>query len=288
MSAGLFLKRLYARLKWQVPLEEAQDIIRDYREIFEEGRGGGKTDAEICAGLGSPREVVGAILAEREQKSRLPFYLPLLILSVTAALFYPATIVWYGLYWDFRNWVESIIVYVSLNEVFAFLAPMPALLLYALRHKRGYQQQKYRYHTRFFYSALIAPCSMTAVASIKAYQFFTHLLELSREAFMSLVTLIELTNWIIAAAWLFSIYLSDKIGRFSLSLYFLYAAMHITLAGYIDVLAHMNFEELWAPADFLVQIYVPIAYFGGASTIGIILWCAYCFVIGRKRGDSNG
>lgn len=47
-------------------LVETEDIIRDYEEFFAEGLANGKSEAEVIAGLGSPKTIVQQLVAELE------------------------------------------------------------------------------------------------------------------------------------------------------------------------------------------------------------------------------
>lgn len=51
---------------------ETEDIIRDYEEFFAEGLANGKTEAEVIAGLGSPKTLVQQLVAELQPPQKQP------------------------------------------------------------------------------------------------------------------------------------------------------------------------------------------------------------------------
>lgn len=65
MRRNEFLTELRNGLVGRVSPAELEDILNDYRELFEEGLREGKTEEAICAEMGSPAETVQLILAER-------------------------------------------------------------------------------------------------------------------------------------------------------------------------------------------------------------------------------
>lgn len=62
MNKEQFLKQLEASLK-RLSLEERQDILQDYEEYFTIGIEKGKSDQEISASLGNPRQIAKELLA---------------------------------------------------------------------------------------------------------------------------------------------------------------------------------------------------------------------------------
>jgi len=62
MNKEQFLTELDAALKY-ISAEERQDILQDFEEHFAVGREEGKTEEEIAAGLGSPRQIAKEMLA---------------------------------------------------------------------------------------------------------------------------------------------------------------------------------------------------------------------------------
>ena len=65
MRKNEFLTELRNGLDGRVSPAELEDILNDYRELFEEGLREGKTEEAICAEMGSPAQTVKLILAER-------------------------------------------------------------------------------------------------------------------------------------------------------------------------------------------------------------------------------
>lgn len=62
MNKDQFLKQLEASLK-KLSAAERQDILQDYEEYFTVGMGEGKSDQEIAASLGNPKQIAKEILA---------------------------------------------------------------------------------------------------------------------------------------------------------------------------------------------------------------------------------
>ncbi|MFJ7746318.1 DUF1700 domain-containing protein [Peribacillus sp. NPDC097295] len=62
MNKEQFLKQLEASLK-RLSLEERQDILQDYEEYFAIGIDKGKSEQEISASLGNPRQIAKELLA---------------------------------------------------------------------------------------------------------------------------------------------------------------------------------------------------------------------------------
>lgn len=64
MSRYEYLKILENHLKLSLSKNEINDILRDYGEYFTEGENQGKTEWEIIAKLGDPKEVAQQIISE--------------------------------------------------------------------------------------------------------------------------------------------------------------------------------------------------------------------------------
>lgn len=64
MSRYEYLKTLENHLKLSLSKNEINDILRDYGEYFTEGENQGKTEWEIIAKLGDPKEVAQQIISE--------------------------------------------------------------------------------------------------------------------------------------------------------------------------------------------------------------------------------
>lgn len=64
MSRYEYLKTLESHLKLSLSRSEINDILRDYGEYFTEGENQGKSEWEIIAKLGDPKEVAQQIISE--------------------------------------------------------------------------------------------------------------------------------------------------------------------------------------------------------------------------------
>ena len=62
MNKEQFLKQLEASLK-RLSIEERQDILQDYEEYFAIGMEKGKSEQEISASLGNPKQIAKELLA---------------------------------------------------------------------------------------------------------------------------------------------------------------------------------------------------------------------------------
>jgi uncharacterized membrane protein len=58
-----FLQELAGALT-RLPVDERDDIVRDYEEYFAAGQANGKTEAEIAKALGSPKKIARELLAD--------------------------------------------------------------------------------------------------------------------------------------------------------------------------------------------------------------------------------
>lgn len=62
MNKEQFLKQLEASLK-RLSMEERKDILQDYEEYFAMGMENGKSEQEIAASLGNPKQIAKELLA---------------------------------------------------------------------------------------------------------------------------------------------------------------------------------------------------------------------------------
>lgn len=62
MTKEHFLQALNEQLQ-KLPNDERQEILRDYEEYFEAAKLEGKSDAEVLASLGSPKQIAKELLA---------------------------------------------------------------------------------------------------------------------------------------------------------------------------------------------------------------------------------
>ena len=65
-----FLEILKDYLKNSFSQDEIADILRDYEEYFIDGAIEGKSEMEIISGLGSPKEIAAALLAESNTNNK--------------------------------------------------------------------------------------------------------------------------------------------------------------------------------------------------------------------------
>ena len=65
-----FLEILKDYLKKSFSEDEIMDILRDYEEYFIDGAIEGKSEMEIISGLGSPKEIAAALLAESNANNK--------------------------------------------------------------------------------------------------------------------------------------------------------------------------------------------------------------------------
>lgn len=74
MSRYEYLKTLESHLRLSLSRNEINDILRDYGEYFTEGENQGKSEWEIIAKLGDPKEVAQQIISEsRNGQVKSPF-----------------------------------------------------------------------------------------------------------------------------------------------------------------------------------------------------------------------
>lgn len=70
MSRYEYLKTLESHLRLSLSRSEINDILRDYGEYFTEGENQGKSEWEIIAKLGDPKEVAQQIISESTKGQR--------------------------------------------------------------------------------------------------------------------------------------------------------------------------------------------------------------------------
>ena len=65
MTQKEYIKKLRFYLALRLPHAELSDIVSDMEELFAGAAADGKSEAQICLSLGTPKEAAGHILAER-------------------------------------------------------------------------------------------------------------------------------------------------------------------------------------------------------------------------------
>lgn len=75
MSRYEYLKTLESHLRLSLSRSEINDILRDYGEYFTEGENQGKSEWEIIAKLGDPKEVAQQIISESHKGEAKPLTL---------------------------------------------------------------------------------------------------------------------------------------------------------------------------------------------------------------------
>lgn len=68
MNRSEYIAQLTAALRGKLAVNEIEDIVRDYQEFFDEGVRQGKSEQQVAAELGNPRDVAEQILSDE----RLP------------------------------------------------------------------------------------------------------------------------------------------------------------------------------------------------------------------------
>ena len=64
MNRSEYIAQLTAALRGKLAFDEIEDIVRDYQEFFDEGVRQGKSEEQVAAELGNPRDVAQQILSE--------------------------------------------------------------------------------------------------------------------------------------------------------------------------------------------------------------------------------
>jgi hypothetical protein len=279
-TSAQFLKQLHRGLKWRVPPEEANDIIRDYQEFFDEEQKSGKTEAQIIAALGSPRQVIRTLMAERTPTLRQSLYRLCLALAIAAAVFMP--VIAYqasGYLWYFMQFSGTSFAYV-------LLAPFPVFLLYFLRPAHGRRVKRGRLYIWASGLSLLLFCVSSALMFLFLREFFVPLIGSGPLPLINFVYYpMLLTSLTACIAWVSGIFSIDRFGRYTPALYFLYAAIQCGTLNYIDLLSNMNFEddsmrfgELARTAFYSVGELLLFA------AVGAALWCGLQTFL-AKRGD---
>ena len=279
LAAELFLNKLHRGLKWRVPLNEAEDIVKDYREFFGEEQKRGKTEAQIIEALGSPRQVIKTILAERKPTLRHEFYNPCLVIAVIAAVIIPVfALKGHGLVYAFTTNTLS-------DYVFVLLAPFPALLLYCLYPANGRVIKRERMFLATSGLALLLFC----ISSLLMYLFLKELFEprINLEP-MPMIWFVYyplvFTSLVACFAWVLGIFRTEKLGRYTPSLYFICAVIQFAALHYISILAEMDLSDNSISFEnFVGRTFYHVLELFAFSAVGIVLWCGFQYML-RKRG----
>lgn len=101
-----FLGQLRLALAWRLPPGEVQEIMADYGGFFADGASEGKTEEELCAQFGAPKDVAGEILKE-EGRSAGRLGLLALVWTALAAL-----LNWWWTWWQFGLYDVYPVLYV--------------------------------------------------------------------------------------------------------------------------------------------------------------------------------
>lgn len=67
MNRSEYIAQLTAALRGKLAFDEIEDIVRDYQEFFDEGVRQGKSEEQVAAELGNPRDVAQQILSEERE-----------------------------------------------------------------------------------------------------------------------------------------------------------------------------------------------------------------------------
>ena len=67
MNRSEYIAQLTAALRGKLTFDEIEDIVRDYQEFFDEGVRQGKSEEQVAAELGNPRDVAQQILSEERE-----------------------------------------------------------------------------------------------------------------------------------------------------------------------------------------------------------------------------
>jgi uncharacterized membrane protein len=285
VTAEQFLKNLHRGLKWRVPLNEAEDIIRDYQEYFDEEQKLGKTEEQIIAALGSPQQVIKTITAEHRKEIRFSPSRLCLIFAVLGALVFPVTELIPYLY---NNFLLALIRYPATPCIFVLLAPLPASLHYSLQHTSG-RSTNSKFHARLNYGAAVLSLILFCVMSVNMFMFLKQIYNpnFNVEDGLAFNTYIPqlATTLFVGFVWLSGIFLSHKFGRYFPALYFLYAAIHVSLAQFYDVLAFMNYQDHSMPFEHLAfNTFFPVAMIFLCAAVGAAFWCGLQYYLGKRGG----
>ena len=69
MTQKQYLDKLRNSLRFRLSEVDIDDILSDMQECFEAGISEGKTEEEICIGLGSPKEAAASLINEQKNSS---------------------------------------------------------------------------------------------------------------------------------------------------------------------------------------------------------------------------
>jgi len=141
MTKLKYMRKLSAALYWRMPADKAAEVLSDYEEFFASGTAEGKTEAQICAELGKPREAVREIGEALRQKDFLPNRIALnLILIAIVVLF---LFLGYGTDWNYlADWkyitAFTVVSVAALRFLFGGVIPyrkkskaaLPAIIIY--------------------------------------------------------------------------------------------------------------------------------------------------------------
>jgi hypothetical protein len=167
--------------------------------------------------------------------------------------------------------------------LFVLLAPLPALLHCVLQRERASSRTN-----KPLYATAGLSFLLFGVVSVSMYMFLKDLYVDSEDWQYNLFSTYDpllATIVFVGLVWALGVFLSAKSGPYVPAIFFLYAAIHVSLSHYYDILANMNFSENSIPFGRLAfDTFFPLVWVFLCAAAGAGLWCGLQTFLG-KRGD---
>lgn len=282
MNREMFLSRLFNKLKWEMSLDEASDVIGDYSEYFDVGLAQGKSEQELCEEFGTPKQIAASIFDERKANWHPRLGRVRRIIIGLVLIFYPALIFWA----DFYE-----LLYPILSRFwYIVIVAAPVLILFAtgqlpFSHHRAVYASKRK--SLLNGSLLIVCVMLTSLCGYLLCSFTmdliatypNHVVERVYTVYNTCVAAVIAST----AAWLVLVVHATSVSRYFSCAYFLYSGFLLSIIGIINDLGTLNFEEvggLWILDIFLADFYRPLVVGG----ICCALWAVSLLIGARKHG----
>lgn len=286
MTRKRFLMKLYNNLKWNLPVKDANEVIEDYSEYFDEELAIGKTEQQFCLEVGEPKQIAANILKERN--ASIKFYLGgFRIVAVIAILmFYPVI-------WASRN-THDILYWHEAWLQYAYVLIMPPLIVYLI----GYLPLKLNTYIHIL-SRASSICKgifaislfFTAVTTFYAFRFWsTYVItenSYSIEKIHTFFYICAFAVFVNIIAWLICILFAGHIDVYFTCTYFFYASFIASIINQVYTMALVDLEK-HSSDIYLQAAFIPATKVLEFGALCAILWGAIIFIQNRKYRQANG
>jgi hypothetical protein len=94
MTKQDFMKNLKKALQWTMTSGETADILSDYDGFFTAGNADGKSEAEICAELGDPRDIALELSGDKKRRFKITTMVRMFVVFAAGAVMFMSPNFW--------------------------------------------------------------------------------------------------------------------------------------------------------------------------------------------------